>query len=97
MAVVEPAVGVRLAPRGKLLIGIAGLLVLAVVFVAGLAWAKWIPYGQKVGKLSSTHSWAGGALFTDSGNQARCLRSPAPGTSAGSTSRKCGEASWSRS
>jgi uncharacterized membrane protein YraQ (UPF0718 family) len=67
MAVAEPASSARLAPRGKLLVGTAGLLVLAVVFVAGLAWAKWIPYGQKAGKLSSTHSWAGSTMFADAG------------------------------
>lgn len=45
----------------------AGLAVLAVVFIAGLAWAKWIPYEQKASKLSSTHCWSGGTLFADSG------------------------------
>jgi hypothetical protein len=67
MAAVESAGSARVAQRGKLLIGTAGLLVLAVVFVAGLAWAKWVPYGQKAAKLSSTHSWAGGTMFADSG------------------------------
>lgn len=67
MAAVESAGSARLVPRGRLLIGIAGLLVLAVVFIAGLAWAKWIPYGQKASRLSSTHSWSGGTMFADSG------------------------------
>ncbi|HXT93603.1 MAG TPA: permease [Trebonia sp.] len=67
MAAVESVDSARIAPRGKLLIGIAGVLVLAVAFVAGLLWAKWIPYGQKAGKLSGTHSWSGGAIFADSG------------------------------
>jgi uncharacterized membrane protein YraQ (UPF0718 family) len=68
MAAVESVDGARVAPRGKLLIVIAGVLVLAVVFVAGLLWAKWLPYGQKAGKLSSTHSWSGGTVFANSGN-----------------------------
>jgi hypothetical protein len=67
MAAVESVDTARVAPRGKLLIGIAGLAVLAVVFLAGLAWAKWIPYGQKASTLSGTHSWSGGAVFADSG------------------------------
>jgi uncharacterized membrane protein YraQ (UPF0718 family) len=67
MAAVESVDSARITPRGKLLIGIAGLLVLAVVFLAGLAWAKWIPYGQKASKLASTHSWSGGTMFADSG------------------------------
>ncbi|HVT66616.1 MAG TPA: permease [Trebonia sp.] len=67
MAAVESVDSARTAPRGRLYIGIAGVLVLAVVFAAGLAWAKWIPYGQKAGKLSGTHSWSGGTMFADSG------------------------------
>lgn len=67
MAAVESVDSARTAPRGRLLIGIAGVLVLAVVFAAGLAWAKWIPYGQKASKLSGTHSWSGGTMFADSG------------------------------
>lgn len=67
MAAVESVDSARVAQRGKLFIGIAGVLVLAVVFVAGLAWAKWIPYGQKASKLSGTHSWSGGTMFADSG------------------------------
>ena len=67
MAAVESIDTARVTPRGKLLIGIAGVLVLAVVFVAGLLRAKWIPYGQKASKLSSTHSWSGGTIFANSG------------------------------
>lgn len=67
MAAVESVGSTRVTPRGKFLIGMAGVLVLAVVFIAGLLWAKWIPYGQKAGKLSTTHSWSGGTMFADSG------------------------------
>jgi hypothetical protein len=67
MAAVESVDSARVASRGRLLVGIAGLFVLATVFIAGLAWAKWIPYGQKASKLSGSHSWAGGTMFADSG------------------------------
>jgi hypothetical protein len=67
MTAVESANDARVTPRGRLWLGVAGVLVLAVVFVAGLLWAKWIPYGQKASALSGTHSWAGGAVFADSG------------------------------
>jgi len=67
MAAVESVDSTRAAPRRKLLIGMAGLLVLAVVFIAGLAWAKWIPYAQKASKLAGTHSWSGTTMFSDSG------------------------------
>jgi uncharacterized membrane protein YraQ (UPF0718 family) len=53
--------------RNRLVLGVAGVLVLAVVFVAGLAWAKWIPYAQKAHHLGNTHSWSGGTMFADSG------------------------------
>lgn len=54
-------------PRGRLLVGAAGVAVLAVVFAVGLAWAKWIPYAQKAGDLSRGHAWHGGVIFADSG------------------------------
>jgi uncharacterized membrane protein YraQ (UPF0718 family) len=38
-----------------------------VVLIAGLAWAKWIPYAQKASGLSGTHAWSGGTIFADSG------------------------------
>src|SRR6185437_11258331 len=67
MTAVESAGGARVAPRGRLMVGIAGLLVLVLVFIAGLAWAKWIPYGQKAAKLNGTRSWSGGPLLADAG------------------------------
>jgi uncharacterized membrane protein YraQ (UPF0718 family) len=53
--------------RSRLALGVAGVLVLTVVFILGLAWAKWIPYAQKAHHLGSTHTWSGGAIFADSG------------------------------
>lgn len=67
MAAVDSVDSARIAPRGKLLIGLTGVLILVVVFVAGLLWAKWIPYGQKAGRLSDSHAWSGGTMFADSG------------------------------
>lgn len=43
------------------------MLVLAAVSAAGLAWAKWVPYAQKAGHLSRTHTWTGGTMFAASG------------------------------
>jgi uncharacterized membrane protein YraQ (UPF0718 family) len=43
------------------------VLVLAAVFVAGLLWAKWVPYAHKATSISTTHAWPGGAMFADSG------------------------------
>lgn len=45
----------------------SGVLVLLVIFAAGLAWAKWIPYTQKAVHLSHAGSWSGAPLFADSG------------------------------
>jgi hypothetical protein len=67
MAAVEPAGRPPAAARGTFRTGIAGLVVLAVVFIAGLAWAKWIPYGHKASAISVTHAWPGTPMFADSG------------------------------
>lgn len=68
MATVESVQQARPGSRRRLLLGGAGLFVLAVVFVLGLSWAKWIPYGQKASSLSITHAWSGGTMFADSGH-----------------------------
>jgi uncharacterized membrane protein YraQ (UPF0718 family) len=67
MAAVEPIESTGPGPRRRLLLGVAGVLVLAAVFVAGLTWAKWLPYAQKASHLSATHTWPGGTMFADSG------------------------------
>lgn len=43
----------------------AGLLL--VVLVAGLLWAKWLPYAEKTRALDATRSWSGQSLFSASG------------------------------
>lgn len=67
MVAVEPIESAGPGSRRRLLLGVAGLAVLAVVFAAGLAWSKWLPYAQKAGQLGRTHTWSGGIVFADSG------------------------------
>ncbi|HEY3683601.1 MAG TPA: permease [Streptosporangiaceae bacterium] len=55
-------------PRHTATAGVVGVSVLGVLLVAGLAWAKWVPYAGKIGALSGTHAWPGGAIFASSGN-----------------------------
>ncbi|HEY9565072.1 MAG TPA: permease [Nocardioides sp.] len=42
--------------------------VLAVLFVVGLAWAKWLPYVDKSLALSDSGAWDGSAIFLSSGD-----------------------------
>lgn len=58
----------RRAPvRRELVIGVVGVLILAALFVAGLTWAKWLPYADKASGLGDTHTWSGGAIFAEAG------------------------------
>ena len=41
---------------------LAGVLLTAGLFVAGLAWAKWWPYALKTDDLAASRAWDGGAL-----------------------------------
>jgi uncharacterized membrane protein YraQ (UPF0718 family) len=56
------------APRRDLGVGLVGLGVLVVLFVAGLAWAKWLPYTEKATGLRETHTWAGTPVFAAAGD-----------------------------
>lgn len=47
--------------------GPALVVALAVVAIAGVAWAKWLPYSGKVHTLFSTRTWTGGVLFDHAG------------------------------
>jgi uncharacterized membrane protein YraQ (UPF0718 family) len=67
MTTVDSIAGTRPDARRKLILGVAGVAVLAVVFGLGLAWAKWIPYAQKASHLSQTRTWSGGPMFADAG------------------------------
>lgn len=55
------------ASRGSVVVGVVGVLVLVVLLVAGLLWAKWLPYAHKAGGLADTHTWSGDAIFSASG------------------------------
>ncbi|MGV9321910.1 permease [Streptomyces sp. NPDC003660] len=40
-----------------------GLLVMVIVFVVALLWAKWLPYTAKVIGLGHSHAWSGGSIL----------------------------------
>jgi uncharacterized membrane protein YraQ (UPF0718 family) len=54
------------APRPRA--ALIGLLVFAVVLVAGLLWAKWSPYAHKVDVVSSTGAYPGSSLLDAAGH-----------------------------
>ena len=47
--------------------GWAGLALTLVILVAGLFWAKWLPYDLKAHKLAETGAWDGKAIFGAAG------------------------------
>ena len=49
-------------------LGVVGVGIVVVLLVAGLLWAKWLPYGAKVDSLAHTRAWAGSAIFGSSGD-----------------------------
>jgi uncharacterized membrane protein YraQ (UPF0718 family) len=46
---------------------IVGTATLLVLLMAGLLWAKWIPYSHKAHGLSVTHTWSGVSVFSSAG------------------------------
>jgi uncharacterized membrane protein YraQ (UPF0718 family) len=44
-----------------------GVLVTLVVFVAGLLWAKWLPYAAKALRAQRTHHWSGKSILSVGG------------------------------
>ncbi|HKN96986.1 MAG TPA: permease [Pseudonocardiaceae bacterium] len=46
---------------------VLGTVVVLVLSVLGLLWAKWIPYGHKAQGLSVTHAWSGASIFSSAG------------------------------
>jgi uncharacterized protein len=44
-----------------------GVLVTVAVFVAGLLWAKWMPYAAKALRAQQTHHWSGSSVLTVGG------------------------------
>lgn len=51
-------------PRGNVAIGVFIALTL---FVAGLLWAKWLPYAGKAAGAHRTHHWSGSSVLTVGG------------------------------
>lgn len=58
---------IRAPRRGTVAIGVAVTLV---VFVAGLLWAKWLPYAAKALKAQRTHRWPASNILTVGGVRA---------------------------
>src|SRR3954454_1658589 len=48
-------------------VGVTGVLIVLSLLVAGLLWAKWLPYADKAASLSDSHTWSGSAIFGTSG------------------------------
>lgn len=48
-------------------VGVTGVLVVLALLVAGLLWAKWLPYADRTRTLSATGAWSGSAIFDASG------------------------------
>lgn len=67
MSAVDSVPTTRPLERPSVRAGVVGTAVLAVVFVVGLLWAKWLPYTDKARGLSETHTWAGTAIFASAG------------------------------
>lgn len=53
----------RQKPRAVL----TGALLFAVLLVAAIAWAKWLPYTEKVGSLLSNRTWSGDSVLGTQG------------------------------
>ncbi len=58
---------IRTPGRAAAAIGVAVTLV---VFVAGLTWAKWMPYAAKALKAQRTHRWPASNILTVGGVRA---------------------------
>lgn len=46
---------------------VVGTVVVLMLLVFGLLWAKWIPYGRQARGLSMTHAWSGASIFSSAG------------------------------
>jgi hypothetical protein len=47
---------------------VTGALVVAIIVVAGFAWAKWLPYAAKIDLLDSTGVWEGTSMLATAGD-----------------------------
>lgn len=55
------------ASRRTQIMGWAGLIITLLILVAGLLWAKWLPYELKAHTLAETGTWEGKAIFGAAG------------------------------
>jgi uncharacterized membrane protein YraQ (UPF0718 family) len=55
--------------RGRAAVAM-GVVVTIAVFVAGLTWAKWMPYAAKALKAQRTHHWSGSSILAVGGVRA---------------------------
>ncbi len=55
------------APRRRLLPGLIGIGAFVIIAAAGLWWAKWSPYGNKLAELLSHPVWSGGVMLNEAG------------------------------
>jgi hypothetical protein len=46
---------------------VVGVGLLLVILVAGLMWAKWLPYSQKAHALLDSRTWQGSSIFSTTG------------------------------
>lgn len=46
---------------------ILGAIIVVVVAIAGITWAKWWPYSHKLGDLIGTRAWSGGSILDAAG------------------------------
>lgn len=53
--------------RREAVVGAAGVGVLALLLVSGLAWAKWLPYVDKGRSLADGRTWPGGTVLDAAG------------------------------
>jgi uncharacterized membrane protein YraQ (UPF0718 family) len=44
-------------------VAVTGVLIAAVIFAVVLWWAKWWPYGAKIGGLRASHTWSGSSIL----------------------------------
>ena len=42
---------------------VAGVLIAAVVFVAALLWAKWLPYAARASSVHASGAWSGSSVL----------------------------------
>ncbi|MDQ4114703.1 MAG: permease [Actinomycetota bacterium] len=57
-----------ITPPATRRVGILGVVIVMALLVIGLAWAKWLPYSDKIAGLADTRSWPDGPIFGAAGD-----------------------------